>query len=149
MSKIWFGPYVAAGMAVMSAFGTIMQGQQASASANAQASMYRDAASATQLEESRARNDLDIQRQRTLSTAKATMAAQGGDIDQGIVSAQAAQFGDQDERIKNDSMLKQRNMYARSAYTIAQGDFARIGSYFKAGGQLLGGASNFFKPGGI
>lgn len=149
MTKVWFDPgtAIAGATALFSAFGTISAGGQANAQAQAQAGMYRDAASITQLEESRAHNDLNIQRQRTLSSAKATMAAQGGGVDEGILSAEAAQFGDQDARISNDSKLKQRGLFNRALYAQQAGEYAQSSSLWKAGGQALGGGYNLFKAG--
>lgn len=145
MIKRWFDPGTAMlGMAAVGSiaqgFGAISQGNTAAAGAGAQAQMYRDQASEVQLEESRSHQDLAIQRDRALSSAKATMAAQGGDIDQGIVSSEAAQFGDKDQRITDDSLLKQRALYYRANYADAMSSADRQNGLFSGIGKFLGAA---------
>lgn len=132
------------GMAAVSmaaqGFSAIQQGNFASAQASAQARMYKDAADAAKLEEDRAHTDLSIQRDRALSSAKAIMAAQGGDIDQGIISSEAAQFGDKDQRITNDSLIKQRSLFYRANYSEAAGANAQSNGLYTGIGKFLGAA---------
>lgn len=145
IKRRWFDPASAVmGMtavaSVAQGIGAISQGNFANAQAGAQAQMYRDQASEVQLDETRAHRDLTIQRDRSLSSAKATMAAQGGDIDQGIVSAEAAEFGNKDQRITDDSLLKQRALYYRANYAEAVGSNAEQQGLFAGIGKFLGAA---------
>lgn len=155
-SKTWFGPMavvaaVVVAAAAVKAMSSIQEGQFAQAQANAQGQMYKDAASQAQLEELRAHDDLTIRRDRSLSNSKAILAAQGGGVDDNLIAAQAAQFGDQDSRVTHDSALKQRNYYARANYAYASGSNSARAGYMQGAGQMLGGiaqAASLYSGGG-
>jgi hypothetical protein len=145
MTKTWFEPTTimlgmsAAAMAAQG-FSSIMQGNFAASQAGAQAQMYRDATDAVRSQETNAHKDLQIQRDRAMASAKATLAAQGGGEDEGLLSAEASQFGAADARITNDSLVKQRSLLYRANYVEAAGGNERQNGLFTGIGKFVGAA---------
>lgn len=138
---------IAGATAVIGGIGTISQGSTQAGLYGQQAQMYRDAAENEKLDALHAHEDLAIQRDRTLSTSRAVMGAQGGGEDTGILSAEGAQFGAQDQRITNTSGNKLRQIYARANLSDATGSAVQSASLFRGLGQMALGGYNLFSAG--
>lgn len=124
--------------------GSIWGARRANYQGQAQGQFFDDQATLVRLDEMRSHDNLKIESQRTLSAAKAISAAQGGDIDEGIVSSIAAQYGDQDMRITNDSSNKQRMLRMRANYARMAGADAETAGTMKGLGQVAAGGYSLY-----
>lgn len=152
--RIWLDPGTAitAGMMVMNGVAQIAGGSKASRTVRnqgeAQAQFYEGQIPIIDRKEREATLDLFNERNSVVGRAQAISAAQGGDLDVGIIGGIAGKYGMMGERIKLDAeeqrwMLRSRAAYARQAGldAAAYGDAMML----KGVGSLAQGGYSLYK----
>lgn len=151
MTKVWFDPSqiatstaVAATGSLVKGVGSIMAGQTAGQQGGAQAGFYDQESVQTQVDETRAHIDLTNESNRTLASARAASAGQGGDIDSGIVSGMAGIYGMKQQRITDDAQTRERMLKARADYARTAGSNTQFADALSGAGSIGAGAFSLY-----
>lgn len=136
---------------VIGAAGSIAQGQQAQAAAEANARALEQQAEAERKAAGYEIMQQDRQNRLATSAARAQVGASGVGFQGSPSEALLANVGQQQldlEAIRYGSTIKQNNLRDQAAISRFQGKQAKTASFINAGGTLISGASQAVKLGG-
>lgn len=109
-------------------------------------------AQAEQERKQRARDlsDLDAERSRTLARTRAVLAAQGAGADDpsglAVLQSQATQFGQQESRLIDDSLVRERSLEVKASNTRSVGRTEAVAHIFGGIGKAAGAGKSLFEP---
>lgn len=138
---------VAAGFQLI---GGMAQASAAKGAAESEAGMLEAQAEQERKQRARDLSDLEADRSRTLARTRAVLAASGADASDpsglAVLQSQAVQFGQQESRLTDDSLVRERSLEAKAANTRATGRAEATAQVFGGIGKAASAGKSLFAP---